>query len=141
MKKSALLFLLLALIVSAVLPARSQQSEDPLAAASVEAVRRQALKEDLKRKLEDASVAQKKGAFLESAQLFTDSLELVKKIGSGVEVEHKAALTGFVQTRLALTEQAQRNGDYNAADDQLRRILREDPRNDLVQQLKRKKLV
>ena len=138
MKKSALLFLLLALIASAVPPARSQQSEDPLAAASVEAVRRQALKEDLKRKLDDAAAAQKKGAFLESAQLFTDSLELVKKIGSGVEVEHKAALTGFVQTRLALTEQAQRNGDYNAADDQLRRILREDPKNDLVQQLKRK---
>jgi len=138
MKKSALLFLLLALIISAVPPVRAQQSEDPLAAASVEAVRRQALKEDLKRKLDDAAAAQKKGAFLESAQLFTDSLELVKKIGSGVEVEHKAALTGFVQTRLALTEQAQRNGDYNAADDQLRRILREDPKNDLVQQLKRK---
>ena len=138
MKKSALIFLLIALVVSAVPAARSQQSEDPLAAASVEAVRRQALKEDLKRKLEDAAVAQKKGAFLESAQLFTDCLDLVKKIGSGVEVEHKTALNGFVQTRLALTEQAQRNGDYNAADDQLRRILREDPKNDLVQQLKRK---
>jgi len=132
MKKAALIALFLALISSA-LPISAQEADIKI--AGDEAVRRQALKEDLKRKLDDAITAQKKGAFLESAQLYTDCLDLVKKIGSGVDAEHKAALDGFIQTRIQLAQQAQHAGDYAAADAQYRRILNEDPKNDMVQKL------
>src|SRR5436309_343896 len=134
MKKVALssLCLALALNVPGQLPA--QKSDIDL--ATEEGARRQAHKIELDRKLADAQAAEKKGAFLESAQLYTDCLDLVKKIGSGVETQHKQALDGFVAMRLQLADQLQRAGDYAAADDQYVRILNEDPKNDRALQLR-----
>src|ERR1043166_350044 len=124
--------LVLALSVFGQLPA--QKSDIDL--ATEEGARRQAHKIELDRKLADAQAAEKKGAFLEAAQLYTDCLDLVKKIGSGVETQQKAALDGFVAVRLQLADQLQRAGDTAGADDQYARILREDPKNDRAIQLR-----
>ncbi|MBK8000941.1 MAG: hypothetical protein IPK15_20085 [Verrucomicrobia bacterium] len=78
------------------------------------------MKIELDRKLADAQASEKRGAFLESAQAYTDCLDLVKKISTGVETQHKQALDGFVATRLQLAEQAQRTGDLQAADNHAR---------------------
>ena len=116
-------------------PLHAQQSDIDLATG--EGARRQALKIELDRKLVDAQAAEKKGAFLEAAQLYTDCVELTKKIGPGVEPQQKQALDGFIATRLQLADQAQRAGDYQGADDQYARILREDPKNERVIQLRK----
>src|SRR5437870_2184062 len=116
MKKAALSSLCLAVALS--VPSQLQAQKSDIDVATEEAARRQAHKIELDRKLAEAQAAEKKGAFLESAQLYTDCLELVKKIGSGVETPHRQALDGFIATRLQLAEQLQRAGDYAAADDQ-----------------------
>jgi len=112
----------------------AQQSDIDLATG--EGAKRQALKIELDRKLIDAQAAEKKGAFLEAAQAYTDCVELAKRIGPGVEPQQKQALDGFIAMRLQLADQAHRAGDYQAADDQYARILREDPKNEQVIQLR-----
>src|SRR5262245_2755596 len=136
MKNVALTSLCLSLLLS--LPAKlSAQQENDLKYATEEGARRQAFKLELDRKLADAQAAEKKGAFIESAQLYTDCIDLEKKIGAGVDpAQHKQALDGFIATRLQLAEQAQRVQDYTAADDQFARILREDPKNERIIQLR-----
>src|ERR1044071_2162538 len=110
MKNVALTSLCFSLLLS--LPAQlSAQQKNDLDYATEEGARRQAHKIELDRKLADAQAAEKKGAFVESAQLYTDCLDLVKKIGNGVETQHKQALDGFIATRLQLAEQAQRAED------------------------------
>jgi len=133
MKKVALASLCLALVL--VCPGSIHAQKSDIDLATEEGARRQALKIELDRKLADAQAAEKKGAFLESAQVYTDCLDLVKKITTGVESQHKQALEGFIATRLQLAEQAQRNGDFAAADNQYARILKEDPKNDRVIEL------
>src|SRR5262245_43676872 len=135
MNKLALSSICLVLVVAFSGNLRAQRSDLDL--ATDEGARRQAYKIELDRKLAEAQAAEKKGAFLESAQLYTDCVELNKKIGTGVSAEtQKQVLDGFVATRLQLAEQAHRAGDYRAADDQSSRILREDPTNDRVIQLR-----
>src|SRR5262245_52616348 len=135
MNKLALSSICLVLVVAFSGNLRAQRSDLDLATA--EGARRQALKIELDRKLSDAQAAEKKGAFIESAQLYTDCIELEKKIGIGVDpAQHQQALDGFIATRLQLAEQAQRVQDYAAADDQFARILREDPKNERIIQLR-----
>lgn len=133
MKKVALTSLCLALAL--LCPGKIHAQKSDIDLATEEGARRQALKIELDRKLADAQAAEKKGAFLESAQVYTDCLDLVKKITTGVDGQHKQALEGFIATRLQLAEQAQRIGDYPAADNQYARILKEDPKNDRVIEL------
>ena len=133
MKKVALSSLCLALVL--ICPGKIHAQKSDIDLATEEGARRQALKIELDRKLADAQAAEKKGAFLESAQTYTDGLELVKKIASGVDSQHKQAIDGFIATRLQLAEQAQRIGDFAAADNQYARILKEDPTHDRVVQL------
>ena len=133
MKKVALTSLCLALAL--VCPGKIHAQKSDIDLATEEGARRQALKIELDRKLADAQTAEKKGAFLESAQVYTDCLDLVRKITTGVDGQHKQALEGFIATRLQLAEQAQRIGDYAAADNQYARILKEDPKNDRVIEL------
>jgi len=134
MKKVTLFSLCLALTVCFSGPLQAQQSDIDLATG--EGAKRQALKIELDRKLADAQTAEKKGAFLEAAQLYTECVDLARKIGSGVDEPQKQALAGFIATRLQLAEQAQRALDYQGAEDQYARILREDPKNDKVIQLR-----
>src|SRR5688572_23505672 len=112
MKKAALSSLCLAITLVFSGHAQAQKSDVDL--ATEEGARRQAHKIELDRKLVDAQAAEKKGAFLESAQLYTDCLELVKKIGTGVDEQHKVALDGFIAMRLQLADQAQHAGNYAA---------------------------
>lgn len=135
MKKVALTSLCFVLFLAG--PGQIHAQKSDLDLATEEGARRQALKIELDRKLVDAQAAEKRGAFLESAQTYTDCLDLVKRISTGVDTQHKQALDGFVATRLQLAEQAQRAGDLQAADNQYTRILKEDPKNDRVQQLDR----
>src|SRR5258706_10346337 len=134
MKNAVLSSLCLALVLS--FPGSLQAQKNDLDLATEEGARRQAHKIELDRRLIDAQAAEKKGAFLESAQLYTDCLDLVRKIGSGVDTPHKQALDGFIAVRLQLAEQAYRARDFGAADDQYIRILREDPKNERVLQLR-----
>jgi tetratricopeptide (TPR) repeat protein len=134
MKKVALASVCFAVILTCSNPAQAQKSNIEL--ATEEGARRQARKIELDRKLADANAAEKKGAFVEAAQLYTDCLNLVKQIGTGVDAQHQQALAGFIATRVQLAEQAQRRGDLAAADDQYAAILREDPKNDQVIQLR-----
>src|SRR5262249_27268172 len=116
---------------------RPLQAQTPENLAVDEAARRQAWKIEMDRKLAEAQAAEKKGAFGESAQLYTECLVLNKKIGPGVSAEEqKQMVDGLVATRTQLAEQAQRAGDYGAADDQYAAILREDPKNEHVLQLR-----
>ncbi|HXI54086.1 MAG TPA: hypothetical protein VNH84_21385, partial [Candidatus Saccharimonadales bacterium] len=135
MKTVALIALLLALTLAGLQPVLGQKTDIDL--ATEEGARRQALKIEMDRKLVDAQAAEKKGAFQESANLYSDCVDLTKKIGTGVsEQQQKQIMDGFVSTRLQLAEQAQRAGDYGAAEDQYARILREDPKNERVLQLR-----
>ena len=84
MKKVILTSLCLALLVCAAGRLSAQKSDIDL--ATEEGARRQALKIELDRKLAEAQAAEKNGAFLESAQGYTDCLDLSKKISTGVEI-------------------------------------------------------
>src|SRR5439155_10169737 len=97
--------------------------------AIAESVRREAWKIDLHRKLADAQAAEKRGENLAAARFYEEALTLVKKIGPGVEQEHKQVVLGMATVRLRLAEQAQRRSDFAEADAQAARILKEDPRN------------
>src|SRR5437763_1758023 len=97
--------------------------------AIAESVRREAWRIDLHRKLADAQAAEKRGENLAAARLYEEALTLVKKIGPGVEQEHKQVVLGMATVRLRLAEQAQRRADFAEADAQAARILKEDPRN------------
>lgn len=77
MKKVALTSLCLVLFLAGPGQIHAQKSDIDL--ATEEGARRQALKIELDRKLADAQAAEKRGAFLESAQVYTDCLDLVKK--------------------------------------------------------------
>src|SRR5881394_321492 len=135
MKTVALFPLLFALTLAGLQPVLAQKTDLDL--ATEEGARRQALKIEMDRKLADAQAAEKKGAFQESANLYSECVDLTKKIGTGVsEPQQKQIMDGFVSTRLQLAEQAQRAGDYGAAEDQYGRILREDPKNERVIQLR-----
>src|ERR1044071_7548444 len=124
-------------LIIACAAARPLQAQTPENLAIEEAARRQAWKIEMDRKLAEAQAAEKKGAFGDSAKLYTECLVLNKKIGPGVSAEEqKQMVDGLVATRTQLAEQAQRAGDYGAADDQYAAILREDPKNEHVLQLR-----
>lgn len=136
--KNLALRVLCALFLSSTVTLLPAQDPAAVKEATDEAVRREVHKIELNTKLADAVAAEKRGAIGEAAKLYTDCLELVKKIGTGVEAQHKAALAGYVATRTLLAEMAQRDQDYVAADAQYTLILKEDPKNEEVKKLKAK---
>lgn len=98
--------------------------------AITESLRREAAKIELRQKLADAQAAQQKGDIYAAARLYTESLALTKRIGTGVETEYAQVLTGVVQTQLILAEQAQRRGEFEQADLHVGVVLKEDPKNE-----------
>jgi type II secretory pathway component GspD/PulD (secretin)/tetratricopeptide (TPR) repeat protein len=138
MKNLAIPSLWIAILLGCVLPIHAQKTDTDVAID--ESVRREALKHDLDAKLIQAADAQARGAINESARLYTQSLDIAKKIGKagpGAEGQYILALDGFINTRLILAEQSQRAGNYAAADDQFAAILREDPNNQRVLELRK----
>lgn len=100
--------------------------------AITESLRREAAKIELRQKLADAQAAQKKGDHYAAARLYDESLALIKRIGTGVEQEYRQVMTGMVQTRLILAEQAQRRGEFEQAELHANVVLKEDPKNEAV---------
>ena len=135
MKNLALVSLCAAFLAG--LPTFASAQQDGAATAINEGVRREALKIDLRSKLADAQSAHKRGALVEASLLYTDCLEIVGKIGTGVESEHKQAVEGNTAVRLILADQAHRDEEYAAADDQYAAILRFDSKNEKVIELRR----
>jgi len=107
----------------------SQNPANAVDDAVTESVRREAFRIDLHRKLSDAQAAEKRGENVVAARLYSESINLIKKIGPGVENEYKQAVAGMATVRLRLAEQAQRRQDYAEADAQTALILKEDPHN------------
>jgi type II secretory pathway component GspD/PulD (secretin)/tetratricopeptide (TPR) repeat protein len=94
-----------------------------------EAVVRQAARIDLHKKMADAQAAERKGMLVDAAKLYEDCLALLRKIGAGAEQEAATVIPGFVNVRLQLADQAMRRMDFVEADNQLARVLKEDPKN------------
>ncbi len=101
----------------------------PAQDAVTESLRREAAKIELRQKLVDAQAAQKRGDIHAAARLYSESLLLTKRIGTGVEAEYQQVLTGLVQTQLTLAENAQRRGEFDQADLHANIVLKEDPKN------------
>ena len=101
----------------------------PAQDAVTESLRREAAKIELRQKLVDAQAAQKRGDINAAARLYSESLLLTKRIGTGVESEYQQVLTGLVQTQLTLAEHAQRRGEFDQADLHANVVLKEDPKN------------
>jgi len=122
---------LLTLSVFALLttPSFAQVAGNATDDAIAESVRREAFKLELQRKLADAQNAEKRGENLAAARLYEDALQLIKKIGPGVEKDYRQVLAGMTVVRLRLGAQAQRRADFAEADAQAARILKEDPKN------------
>src|SRR4051794_5158174 len=107
MNKLVHISVLLALAIASPSTIRAQKADVDL--ATEEGARRQAWKIELDRKLADAQAAERKGAFFEAAQLYTDGVDLIKRIGPGgvPESQQKQVLEGFTAMRLQLADQAQ----------------------------------
>ena len=116
-----------------VVPAPTQPVED----AITESVRRETFKIDLHRKLADAQATLKRGELHPAARLYDECLDLVKKIGTGVEADTKQVINGMVAVRMRLAEEAQRHGDFAEANTQVGRILKELPKHDKALAFKR----
>jgi general secretion pathway protein D len=101
----------------------------PAQDAVTESLRREAAKIELRQKLVDAQAAQKRGDINAAARLYSESLLLTKRIGTGVEAEYQQVLTGLIQTQLTLAEHAQRRGEFDQADLHANVVLKEDPKN------------
>src|SRR6185503_1089663 len=110
--------------------------ETDVSVATRESALRQAWQRELDSKLVEANEAAKKGAFHDAARLYSECLALTKKIGNVTPEQQKQVLDGFVAARLELAAQAERAGNRAAADDQYAAILKEDPKNEHVLQLR-----
>ncbi|HKX62020.1 MAG TPA: hypothetical protein VJS65_09245, partial [Verrucomicrobiae bacterium] len=137
MKNLALTSLCLAWLVALPLVSSAQNQKNDTDFAVDESVRREALKKDLGYRLAEAQAAEKRGALPEAARLYTECLDLIRTIGSGVDAEHRVAVEGNTAVRIILADQARRAGDYAAADLHYATILRDDPKNERVIELQR----
>src|SRR5262245_59029237 len=115
--RTAGLILLSSLIVSA------QNTLSPTDDAVRESVRREAAKIELRQRLTEAQAAQRRGEFNAAAKLYEDCLNLIKHIGTGIDLEQQEVVRGVVAARLALAEQAMRRGEFAEADNHVNRIL------------------
>src|SRR5258705_4503478 len=87
-----------------------------------ESLRRQSAKIELRQKLADAQAAQKKGDNVLAAKLYTDAADLARLAQTGVEQESRQVVIGMTQTRLILAADAQKRGEFDQADNQVKII-------------------
>jgi len=135
MIKAVILPLGFLILLAAALPA---QTNSAIGMAVNQSVLDQANTLLLRQKLEDAKSAIARGDLPGAAQLYEDALAYANQIGSGVGPETVQTVSGLMNTRLALASQAQRNGDYLGADQQVTRALRVDPHNPAAIEFKQK---
>jgi len=94
-----------------------------------EGVVRQANTLVLRQKLAEARNAAASGDLPAAAKYYEDSYTLVQQIGSGIDPETQQTIAGLSSTRLQLARQDQGNGDLIAANTEVNRVLKVDPRN------------
>jgi type II secretory pathway component GspD/PulD (secretin)/tetratricopeptide (TPR) repeat protein len=109
----------------------------PTDAAVTEAVRRQANTKLLREKLVAAQNAEKRKELPQAAKLYEECLALAQGVGQGVDAEMKATMTGMANVRLTLAAAAQKRGDFRAADAEVSRVLKVDPKNTQAQGFKK----
>ena len=107
------------------LPAQNSATD----AAVNEGVVRQANTIVLRQKLAEARSAAATGDLSAAAKYYEDSYTLVQQIGSGIDAEKQQTIAGLSATRLQLARQDQGNGDLNAANTEVNRVLKVDPKN------------
>jgi general secretion pathway protein D len=123
---SAGIFLLLTTASWAQAPASAPGQSD----AVTEAIYRQANQIRLRTTLEQARGAEARGDLLTAGQLYSASWDLVEKVGLPPSApEAQQARAGLVATRSELAHQAQARGNYAAAEDHIKEVLRADPQN------------
>ena len=101
-------------------------------AAVAEAVRRQAFTAEMHEKLTEAQQAFDAKDLPRAAKNYERAFELIQRIGSGVEAETRATVSGLVETRLQLAQLAEARRDYVEAQTQINGALRVAPKNPIV---------
>ncbi len=119
---------LVALLFATTVSAQAQAASDTQAAID-DGIRRQAMTLKMRQILADAQATQKRNETAAAAKKYEDALALIAQIGANVESENKMILSGLIEVRLQLADQAMRRTDYGAATLQLDRVLKLDPRN------------
>src|SRR5258705_8341140 len=127
MIKAQTISLGLLLLLSALSPAWSQPS--PQQTAIDEDIRRQAAKITLRQTLADARSAEQRKDLVTAAKLYDSSWDLCQQIGPGVDAEMAAVKAGLAATRMPLAAAAEKSGNLQVADDNVRDVLRVDPTN------------
>jgi type II secretory pathway component GspD/PulD (secretin)/tetratricopeptide (TPR) repeat protein len=102
---------------------------NPTQEAVDEAVRRQSEHIRLRQILLEARDAEQRHQTAQAAKLYDDAWAKVQLIGEGVDAERKETLMGLTTARLELAQEDQKRGDLHGADNQVRDILRADPKN------------
>ena len=133
--RTALAILMLAL--ASPLTSLNSSAQDAASTATGEAVRRQAYTLELRQKLDEAQRAVDAKNLPAAAKLYGSCYELVQRIGTGVEAEAQATVTGLVSARLTLANQAYARRDYRDAQAQINDAVRVDPRNPEVLAMKK----
>src|SRR5262249_40202790 len=113
---------------------RAQPS--PQQTAIDEDVRRQAARITLRNTLAQAHEAEARHDLLGAAKQYDAAYELILSIGTQVGPELKATQEGLARVRMPLAVAAQRRGDLHAADEDVKDILRVDPKNPQAMEFK-----
>ncbi len=139
-KAPSLPICLLALLL-AVPAAQAQTNRNGTVAgtAADEAVRRQMMIIDLRRKLDDARAALARKELDAAAKLYDEAAVLLQRIGDGEQVGAETAQTiaGVTSVRMELARNAQRMGDLRDADVQVQRVLAVNPGSVDAQEFKK----
>jgi tetratricopeptide (TPR) repeat protein len=130
-------FVLLAALLSAFSFPPPVFPQDPAGSAAVaEAVRRQAFTVEMHEKLTEAQQAFDAKDLPRAAKNYERAFELIQRIGSGVEAETRATVSGLVTTRIQLAQIAGARRDYVEAQTQINGALRVAPKDPIALQFK-----
>src|SRR5258706_2956840 len=124
MTKAVTITIGILLLVAAAAPLQAQPT--PAKLAEEESVHREEAKILLRQKLLNAQDAQRAGRLVEASKFYEEAYGLGQYIGEVVEDENRQVLTGLVAVRMELAEQAEKSGDYEEADVQVKRVSKVD---------------
>ncbi len=131
---AALLTALLSLAAPATIVAQTAgaaEAASPAQTAQEEAVRRQEATIQLRRKLDQAQVAEKKGDLNGAAKTYDEAYSVYQKIGGvGVEKEGQRLFAGMADVNIKLAQQAEKRGELSEASARIDRLVKVDPKNE-----------
>ena len=131
MIKASKLACLICLAFVAAAPVLQAQTApvDPVAAATDEAIHRQADTITLRKTLVQAQAARQRGDLIAAYNHYEKCYGLVKGIGAGIDAETKETITGLTAVLMDLAHEYQKHADYKGAEERFNRILVIDPAN------------